>query len=186
MVERSGGADSVAAVVLAAGASTRFGAPKQNLLLPSVLARLGQVALDEIVVVAGAHPIDASLPPVARLVECANWDQGPGASLQCGVAALADAIAAALVVLADGPLLDPRAVDRVVTAWRSSARPVLAATYDGTRSHPVLLARSAWSNIPASGGRDIDAELVDCSDFTHPGDVDTAEDLARLEEDLEL
>ncbi|MGI9659709.1 MAG: nucleotidyltransferase family protein [Gaiellaceae bacterium] len=186
MTEHSRDADPVAAVVLAAGAASRFGAPKQNLLLPGVVARLEQVALDEIVVVEGAHPIDVPLPASARRVECPSWDLGPGASLKCGLATLADAIAAAIVVLADGPLLEPRAVDRVVRAWECGAGPVLAAAYDGTRSHPVLLARSTWAAIPAAGGRDVDAELVDCSDLTHPGDVDTAEDLARLEEDLEL
>jgi CTP:molybdopterin cytidylyltransferase MocA len=50
---------SVAAVVLAAGAATRFGAPKQNLLLPDVLARVRESGLREIVVVAGAHDVEA-------------------------------------------------------------------------------------------------------------------------------
>jgi CTP:molybdopterin cytidylyltransferase MocA len=101
----------VAAVVLAAGASSRYGVdpPKQQALLPRVLDALSQTAVDEVVVVAGAHPVEA---PGARVVQCSDWDRGPGASLRCGLAAV-DA-EAAVVVLADGPDLDPRAVDRVV------------------------------------------------------------------------
>jgi hypothetical protein len=49
---------------------------------------------------------------------------------------------------------------------------VLAASYDGTRDHPVLLARSAWAQVPDEGGRALAATLVDCSDLEPPGDVD--------------
>jgi CTP:molybdopterin cytidylyltransferase MocA len=98
-------------VVLAAGASTRYGGVKQRELLPSVLA---------------------------------------------------------VIVLADGPELDPRAVDRV----GAHDAPVAAASYDGTRSHPVALDRSAWAGVPDEGGRALEPVLVDCSDLRAPGDVD--------------
>jgi CTP:molybdopterin cytidylyltransferase MocA len=75
----------------------------------------------------------------------------------------------AVVVLADGPELDPRAIERVL----ERGEPLLAATYDGrTRSHPVVLAREVWSGVPDAGGRDLEPVLVDCSDLTPPGDVD--------------
>ena len=48
----------------------------------------------------------------------------------------------------------------------------MAASYDGTRSHPVVLARSAWAAIPDEGGRALDPVLVDCCDLEPPGDVD--------------
>jgi CTP:molybdopterin cytidylyltransferase MocA len=77
----------------------------------------------------------------------------------------------ALVLLADGPELDPRAVSRVVEG--ASDEPVVAATYDGSsRSHPVLLARAVWSSIPPEGARALEAVLLDCSDLRPPGDVD--------------
>jgi CTP:molybdopterin cytidylyltransferase MocA len=123
--------------------------------------------VDEIVVVEGAHELQVD-PARARLVHCRDWDTGPGASLRCGLAALGDAVTHAVVVLADGPTLDPRAIGRLL---RQSA-PVLAASYDGTRNHPVVLARSAWDTIPDEGGRGLEPVLVDCSDLTPPGDVD--------------
>ena len=117
-----------------------------------------------------AAPLRSSCPAQVRVVRCENWDRGPGASLRAGLAALPDDVTHAAVILADGPALDPRAVERLI-AHRSDGD-VLAATYDGTRSHPVLLARSAWRSVPDAGGRALDAVLVDCSDLEPPGDVD--------------
>jgi CTP:molybdopterin cytidylyltransferase MocA len=161
---------AVAAVVLAAGASTRYGRPKQRELLPAVRERLAQAPVDEVVVVAGAYELDV---PV-RVVHAPDWEHGPGASLRAGLAALGEDVTDAVVVLADGPSLDPRAVERLL-AHRGEA-PVLAASYDGTRSHPVLIARAAWRAIPDEGGRALEATLVDCSDLEPPGDVDRVSD----------
>jgi CTP:molybdopterin cytidylyltransferase MocA len=153
--------------VLAAGAATRFGAPKQRLFLPHVLAALHASSVEDIVVVAGAYELESD----ARVVECPDWERGPGASLRCGLRVLdADA---AVVVLADGPRLDPRAVDRVVESWRNGTGERLAATYDGAnRSHPVLLARSTWDDVPDDGARALEVTLVPCDDLSPPGDVD--------------
>lgn len=139
---------------------------KQHELLPSVLAALSRTAVDEVVVVEGAHPVDA---PGARVVHCDHWDGGPGVSLRCGLDALGPEVRRAVIVLADGPDLDPRAVDRLA----AHPAPVAAASYDGrTRSHPVALDRTAWPEVPDEGGRALDPVLVDCSDLRAPGDVD--------------
>jgi CTP:molybdopterin cytidylyltransferase MocA len=169
---------SVAAVVLAAGAATRFGAPKQRLFLPRVIARLREATVDEIVVVAGAYDLEVES---ARVVDCREWERGPGASLRCGLEALSPHTDAAVVVLADGPNLAPAAVDRVVAAWRAGAGEVVVATYDGERGHPVLLARTTWDAVPDEGARPLGAALVPCDDLGTPGDVDTADDISRLE-----
>jgi CTP:molybdopterin cytidylyltransferase MocA len=160
---------TVAAVVLAAGASSRYGVtpPKQAVFLPRVLAALRGL---DVVVVTGAHPLE---PDGVRVVQCGDWERGPGASLRCGLAALGDEVDAALVVLADGPELDRRAVDRVIEAWQGED--AVAASYDGLRLHPVLLARAAWSRVPDEGARGIEARLVACDDLPPPGDVDTQE-----------
>ena len=160
----------IAAVVLAAGASSRYGTepPKQVELLPKVLAALRESSVDEIVVVSGAHAL-----PVEN-VPCPDWERGPGASLRCGLATLPPEAEAAVVVLADGPDLDPRAVDRVLWDWRANGGEAVAASYAGVRLHPVLLARRVWGDVPDEGARSLPARLVACDDLTPPGDVDVA------------
>jgi CTP:molybdopterin cytidylyltransferase MocA len=163
----------VAAVVLAAGEATRFGAPKQQILLPAVLERLGRTAVDEIVVVQGAYGLE---PPSGRVVACEDWQRGPGASLRCGLTALAEDVEAAVIVLADGPKLAPEAVERVLTTWRERGG-VVAASYGGGRGHPLVLGRADWDGIPDEGLRDRPVLLVPCDDLGAPGDVDTPADL---------
>ena len=172
---------TVAVVVLAAGASTRFGAPKQQLLLRHVLERVRAArAPGEIVVVLGAHEVETD----ARTVRCADWERGPGVSLACGLDALGPEVEAAAVVLADGPDLAPEALERLFAAWREGRGEVLAASYGGARGHPVVLDRAAWSRVPPEGARALVPVLVDCDDLGSPGDVDFADDLpGRLQTD---
>ena len=166
----------IAAVVLAAGASTRFGSPKQRVLLEPVVERVRRsAAVDEVVVVLGAHDVETS----ARAVRCPEWERGPGASLRCGLEALGAEAEAAVVVLGDGPGIDPRAIDRVVAAWRGGAGERVAATYGGVRLHPLLLARGVWNAVPDAGLRSLPAALVPCDDLSPPGDVDFADQIAE-------
>lgn len=183
----------VGAVVLAAGEASRFGSAKQRLLLPDVLERLVSAAagigLRETVIVEGAHPLDElrGAEPRARVVPCARWREGPGASLRCGLEALADRtpeLDAAVVLLADGPDVSPAALVRVVSEWREQGGEIVAASYGGARGHPLLIARVAWADVPDTGLRDQPARLVACDDLGFPGDVDTPSDLpARLRRD---
>ena len=159
--------------MLAAGASTRFGSPKQALLLEPVLERVRRSSIPETLVVLGAHDVPSSAPTV----HCPEWERGRGASLRCGLRALGPEVAAAVVVLADGPNLAPEAIDRVVEVWRESGAEVVAATYEGNRGHPVLLTRAVWGRIPEDGARSLPALLVPCDDLGPPGDVDSAADL---------
>jgi CTP:molybdopterin cytidylyltransferase MocA len=172
MVER------VAAIVLAAGAGSRFGGPKQERLLPDVLARLGDARLEEVIVVLGAYrfPVEG-----ARVVLCEEWEDGPGASLRAGLDTLGPEVDAAVVCLADGPLLSARAVERVIDAWRAGAGDVVAASYGGVRGHPIVLDRAVWGKVPDDGGRALEAVLVPCDDLGSPADVDTRADLRRVE-----
>ena len=166
----------VAAIVLAAGEASRFGSPKQRLLLPHVLERLRQTSVDEILVVEGAYELTAD---EARVISCPDWGCGPGASLRCGLGALGGDVEAAVVVLADGPNLSPQAVERVLDDWRERGG-VVAASYDGGRGHPLALGRADWDGIPDEGLRDRPVHLVPCDDLGAPGDVDVPEDLERL------
>ena len=161
----------ICAVVLAAGASTRYGSPKQRVLLEPVLERVRASSVDDVVVVLGAHDVQTT----ARTVRCEEWSRGPGASLRCGVRALAPNVEAAVVVLGDGPDLDPRAVDRVIAVWRETGADRVAAVYGGVRLHPLLLSRQVWGQTPDVGLRDLPALGVTCDDLSPPGDVDFAE-----------
>ena len=164
----------VGAVVLAAGAASRFGSPKQQLLLAPVLARVRSAStIDDIVVVVGAHEVETD----ARTARCADWQRGPGASLRCGLAALPPGTEAAVVVLADGPELAPEAIDRVVAAWRRGAGDVIAASYGGDRGHPVVLGRAVWPAVPDEGARAFQPILVPCDELGAPGDVDVPNDM---------
>ena len=174
----------IAAVVLAAGEGRRFGGPKQlhrvdgAPMLERVLVAVEEAGIAERVVVLGARAGDV-LEAVdlhgARAVICEGWRDGQAASLHAGLAAVSEEADRALVVLGDGPALDPRAVRRMAGA-PTTAR-VLAADYGAGRSHPVVLPRALWDQLPLHGEtpvRPLGAELVDCRDLRPPGDVDYA------------
>jgi CTP:molybdopterin cytidylyltransferase MocA len=142
-------------------------------LLEPVLERVRESSVAEVVVVLGAHAFETS----AKSIRCPEWERGRGASLRCGLGALGEETHAAVVVLADGPDLSPLAIDRVVEVWRESGAEVVAATYEGNRGHPVLLARPVWERVPDEGARSLPALLVPCDDLGSPGDVDFADEL---------
>ncbi len=143
----------VGAIVLAAGAATRFGAPTQLALLDGrplvghALAALAAVPqADPVIVVLGAHAefIEPQLPAGRhRVAHCADWRDGIAASLRCGLRA-AGPLDAALVLLGDQPFVGSALVLRVLREGLpqlaggrfDAARPVSA---DGRPGHPVLL-----------------------------------------------
>jgi CTP:molybdopterin cytidylyltransferase MocA len=174
----------IAAVVLAAGEGRRFGGAKQLHqvdgvpMLERVLAAVEDAGIGERVVVLGARAEDVEAAVDlhgARAVVCDAWGDGQAASLHTGIAALPEDADRALVVLGDGPGLDPQAVRRMAKAPVRGR--VLAADYGGGRSHPVVIPRALWSRIPRRGDtpvRPLGADLVDCRDLRPPGDVDYA------------
>src|SRR5207237_1268760 len=98
---------------------TRFGSPKQRLLLGPVLERVRAArSLGEIVVVLGAHEVETD----ARVVRCRDWEVGAGASLRCGLAALSPEAEAAIVVLAEGPGLAAARLHRQLTVDEAARR----------------------------------------------------------------
>jgi CTP:molybdopterin cytidylyltransferase MocA len=163
----------ITAVVLAAGAATRFGSPKQQFLLGPILQRVGASMVDDMLVVIGAYQVETEV----RTVKCQEWERGPGASLRCGLEALSENTEAAVVVLADGPSISPLAIDRVIEAWETSGEEIIAASYGGQRGHPVLIAHSAWDRVPDEGLRSLPVLKIPCDDLGDPGDVDRPEDL---------
>ena len=175
----------IGTVILAAGAGTRFGGAIKQLhdhegrpMLEVVLDTIASSGMALPVVVLGAnaqHVRDGIDLHGARAVVCQDWQDGQAASLRCGLAALPQDAEAALVVLADGPSLDPRAVSRIAAADPGDPPQAVAADYGAGRSHPVLIPRALWAALPATGetpGRSLPTRLVDCRDITAPGDVD--------------
>jgi molybdenum cofactor cytidylyltransferase len=175
----------IGAVIMAAGGGTRFGGAIKQIhdyrgrpMLEAVLAAMAESGIEHRVVVLGAHA-DEVLAEVdlqgARAVACDAWADGQAASLRCGLDALPADVGGALVVLGDGPQLDPRAVERIAAADAGDPPQAVAADYGAGRSHPVLIPRALWGDLPATGetpGRALPTRLVDCRDLTPPGDVD--------------
>lgn len=185
------------AVVLAAGAGSRFTGPTHKLL-----ARLGRDAtgsdsldtvsgraigaaraagIGPVVVVVGAIDLPAEVTAGCVIVRNPNWAEGQATSVQSAVTAAREQGADAVVIgLADQPFVTP-------DAWRAVAAatsPIAVATYDGVRGNPVRLHESVWSLLPVSGdsgARDLirlRPELV--SEVACAGssaDIDTQEDL---------
>jgi CTP:molybdopterin cytidylyltransferase MocA len=158
--------------VLAAGASRRFGSPKQLALIDGVpmlqrVIETAQAALppDEhgggprsrITVVLGAHAeavregvIERLESPLPQVVFCPDWERGMAHSLRCGLAALAagsDEPRAALVLLGDTPYITADDLRRLLEAWSASPETPAAAAYDGTIGAPCILPRAVWEEV---------------------------------------
>jgi CTP:molybdopterin cytidylyltransferase MocA len=193
-VSEHSGTAAIGGVVLAAGAATRFGSPKQlatlagrPLLEHALLAMAAAAHVGPTVVVLGANA-EEILARVdlhgARPVICADWEEGQAASLRAGVAALQDRVEAIIVILGDQPAIDARAIDRVTVA-REPAVSAVRATYGGRPGHPVLLEHDILATVALlrgdEGARNLFAgvavALVDCDGLGSDLDVDTVEQL---------
>jgi nicotine blue oxidoreductase len=195
----------VAGILLAAGEGARLGQPKALVELGGrTLAERGVALLrdggaDPVLVVTGAVPV--SLPGV-RTVDNPDWRTGMGSSLAAGLralgtgdgaavgggAAVGDGCGAAVVALADQPLVGAEAVRRLIAAFLNGAS-VAVAAYDGQPRNPVLIAREHWDSVRELATGDTGARpflrahpelvtLVECGDTGSAYDVDTPEDLA--------
>jgi len=153
---------SVAGVVLAAGASTRFGRNKLLLHLNGdTLARRAakaalEAGLDPVVVVLGheADRIGQELSglPVRRIVN-PEYARGMNTSLRAGVGAVPENAAAVVVLLADMPFVTGDMITRLVQAYRQTRAPLVASDYEGVHGPPTLYARPLF---PELGGPDGD------------------------------
>jgi nicotine blue oxidoreductase len=186
---------TVAGVLLAAGDGSRLGQPKALVRLAGLtLAERGARLLraggaDPVLIVTGAVPV--ALEGV-QTVDNSEWRTGMGSSLRAGLRALRPLanVDAAVVALADQPLVGAEAVARLIAAYHAGAG-VAVAAYGGQPRNPVLLARAHWPEVIASASGDRGARaflrarpdlvtLVECGDTGSPDDIDTAADLARI------
>jgi molybdenum cofactor cytidylyltransferase len=187
------------AIVLAAGAGSRFGGNKLGAtlggrpILQHVLDRLAEAGLADVIVVLGAD--------AAELQSAIEWrserrirnpDPGRGlaSSVSIGLSALAPEAEAALVVLGDQPLLGQHVLGSLLDAPVDPARPIVVPVYPDDRGrNPVLLRPAAWPLAAALDGDRGFGPLI----AAHPElvvevpvaganpDVDTPGDLAALD-----
>ena len=159
----------LAALVLAAGASSRMGRPKPLLPLPggSTLLRAAtlpflEAGLDEVIVVLGAHAAqvraEAGLPddPRLKVIDHPGWAEGQASSLRAGLAACGEPDAV-LIFLGDLHGLDTARVRRVIAAWHGE--PLVVPQAAGRPTHPVLVARPLFDELLALRG-DVGARQV--------------------------
>ena len=193
----------IAALLLAAGGSRRFGAPKLTQLLNRVpVVRWSAHALDGIAVelVVVVPPDDAAISAAldglaARIVVNERAAEGMGTSLARGIAALDATVEAALVALGDEPLVSHTAHKHVLARFREGGAAIVASTYHGERGHPVLFRRDVFPELAALDGDRGARGVVDRDParvafvemgVAHPVDVDTPDDLARLHAETQL
>lgn len=184
------------AVILAAGASRRFGSPKAlahfagSTLLERAIERVRTVVDDRFVVVVGAHA-DTVLRMISidprHLCRHQDWAIGQSASLRCGLDATPEEAPALLVTLVDQPLVDAHDLQRLIDAWRREPDQPAAADYGPLLGAPCILPRSSFDTVRRlEGDRGAAAVLRASSKISRVSmpnaihDVDTPQDLERL------
>jgi molybdenum cofactor cytidylyltransferase len=193
------GAGRIAAVVLAAGLSSRMGMLKPLLPLGSstalerVVRSLQAAEVAPVIVVTG-HEGEAVAPLLERLgvtrAHNAGYESGMFSSVRTGVAALPEDIDAFFVLPVDCPLVTPRVLSLLSRQFQSAGKGLVYPTCFGRRGHPPLISaqyvRSLLDADPASHLRAFlahhaaDEVEVDVRDLTVLMDMDTPEDYRAL------
>jgi molybdenum cofactor cytidylyltransferase len=185
------------AIVLAAGASSRFGSAKQLVrvagrpLLHSAVANAAEVAGAAVMVVLGARA--AELAPLLKhsqssVVINRDWREGMASSIRTGVARLPASCTAVLLMLVDQAAVTGEDLKRLVSAWRRQPDYIAAARYGTTTGVPAIFPRATFLDLQSLRG-DVGARVllrrnadrvVRVPMASAAIDVDTPEDLLKL------
>jgi molybdenum cofactor cytidylyltransferase len=187
---------NAAGLILAAGAGRRFGATTKQLaplngrplLTYALEAMLAVPALDPVLVVLGheASEIEAAIDfGTARVIRCADWDDGQSASLRAGVAAAGGA-RAVVITLGDQPFITPQVIAGALD--QLDGHDAVRAVYGGRPGHPVVLSRRVMDAVPElhgdTGARELlarfDVRRWDAGHLADATDIDTQEELDRV------
>jgi len=190
----------IAAIVLAAGGSTRFGSPKQlaewqgQPLLTRAVKNALAASVDEVILVLGAC-YEQCLPlihhlPVKVAINSA-WATGQSSSMQVGLATISPMIEAVLFMLVDLPQLTSHILNQVITRYRQTGALLVWPEYAGQRGNPVLFDQTLFTALKQvqgdTGGRPVlqayqqvaERVIVDTPAILY--DVDHVTDLTALQ-----
>jgi molybdenum cofactor cytidylyltransferase len=188
----------ISGLVLGAGASSRFGRPKQLLpykgatLLGWVIDQAGRATgLDEVIVVLGraADEVREKVDFVnAKVIENPVFREGCASSYRAGIEAIDPRSDAIMIILGDQPGVDPETINQVAEEWRRGDSQIALASYRGRKGHPMLFARPLFEQLVGLHGDKAAWKLVDANpgmvriiplDREFPDDIDTPEDLRK-------
>ncbi len=184
-------------LLLAAGASTRLGQPKQLVKMGgrTLLERACDTALtienQGVIVVLGAHfevikPTIEHLP--VQILVNENWQAGMGSTIACGMAQLPPDADAVLLLLCDQPFVAHDLLEKLVEKWRENPSQIIASAYGGSFGPPAVFGSQYFAKLSALNGQQGAKKLMErhlerllLVDFPKGEfDVDTEKDLKRL------
>lgn len=190
----------ISGMILGAGASQRFGEPKQLLpyagatLLGWIVAQAQQaIDLDEVVVVLGraADEIRERVDfGAAKVVENLVFTEGCASSYRAGLAAIDSHAEAIMIILGDQPGITPEIINTLADEWRHTEAPIALCSYEGRQGHPLIFARSLFAQLEVLHGDKAAWKLVDAHEalvhvvhlaLPFPEDINTHEDFERMQ-----
>jgi molybdenum cofactor cytidylyltransferase len=195
----------IAAIILAAGRSSRMGAHK--LLLPlngapllawSLAAASASDARPVILALGRDAAMVADALPAGRYITLINprYAEGMGVTLALAVGSLAPEVIGAVILLGDQPFMPTSTIQATLAAARAQPDRIIMGERDGRRGHPVYLPRRVFARVKAlsgdEGARAIIAQegdeitLVHIADARAQFDVDTLQDYRRAQEIAQL
>jgi molybdenum cofactor cytidylyltransferase len=194
---------SIGAVILAAGGSSRFGSPKQlaqfcgKTLVRRVVDVAQQAGCSPVVVVTGSNAAKVSREANTPVVKNRNWREGIGSSIRVGIDHLTDVkpeIAAIVLLVCDQPFVDSELIGRLIALREKTGKDIVASSYSDTVGVPALFVRAVFSELQALEGDSGAKKLI----FKNPNrvaevpfslgniDIDTVDDYANLIRKSEL